>query len=140
MIVKLQTSRKFVCSSTVDPAWTMRRESCHLTMKYAFRVIAKSLSETLGISLISTPIDTVIGWTGGSSNLKQDDYHKQFSCLSIICNSQHYLDIIVWKTDGLGLALHAEGVVVGEVVLAGRGDDGEEEYYQLSLRIYMKIF
>ena len=25
-------------------------------------------------------------------------------------------------------------------MLAGRGDDGEEEYYQLSLRIYMKIF
>ena len=61
-------------------------------------------------------------------------------CQSIICNSQHYLDIIVWKTDGLGLALHAKSVVVGEVVLAGGGDDGEEEYYQLSLRIYMKIF
>ena len=79
VIVTLPISRKFVCSSAVDPAWTMRRESCHLTMKYAFRVIAKSLSETLGISLISTPIDTVIGWTGGSSNLKQDDYYQQFA-------------------------------------------------------------
>ena len=32
--------------------------------------MAKSLSDTFGMSLISTPIEMVMGWTGGNSNWK----------------------------------------------------------------------
>ena len=32
--------------------------------------MAKSLSDTFGMSLISTPIEIVMGWTGGNSNWK----------------------------------------------------------------------
>ena len=32
--------------------------------------MAKSLSDTLGMSLMSTPIEMVMGWTGGNSNWK----------------------------------------------------------------------
>ena len=34
---------------------TMSLRSCHLTIKYAFMVMLKSLSFTLGMSLMSTP-------------------------------------------------------------------------------------